>query len=423
MKPTPSKPDVATAAYGYLVTWREGVTILVERIEDHRAELTAELTIRTTRTPRMGRLKWGRMNLMAEVTRKQWANGLDEREPDLDWPGMLDQLAFEVAHKAREGEPAVLMRDIERPEDDGHLLAPLVLGRLPTAFFGDGASAKSLLALAVAASVQSMVPFLGVLPTTQRNVAYLDFEMDGWEHRKRLAGICEAEGVSSLPDVLHVPCRGALWDQLPRLQGIFSEHQIGYAIIDSVSYACGGVPLVSDEAANRFQQASRQLKVGTLAVAHQTKAEDGDRYIFGSIMWQNQFRSVWHVRKSQVEGEPVADIGFVHRKANTGGLEAPLGFTVNFEASRIHFERRDGLAVATEGASVSKQMLVLLRGGPMTVIRIATELGATDAAVRAAFNRGRDRLFSEAMYQGERRISLRPRDVTDLEGSETNVSG
>lgn len=411
MRPTPSDPEIEIAPYGYTLTWKEGVTISVERLDDHKAELTAELTVRTTRTPRPGRLKWGRLNLMAEKTRKDWARGLEELEGDLHWELMLDQLAFKVARKSREGEPVMLMRDIPRPADDAHLLAPIVLGRLPTAFFGDGSSGKSYLALAAAASIHSGVPVLGVLPAATHRVAYLDWEMDGWEHRRRLEGICQAEGMAEMPEILYVPCRGAIWDDLARLQGVFVEHGISFCVIDSVSYACGGVPLVSDEAANRFQQAVRQLRVGTLSVAHRNKSEDGDRYIFGSIMWNNQFRSIWYLRKAQEEGEKHLEVGFVHRKANTGSLEPPLGFEMTFDGSKVRIERKDGLAVATEGGSVGRRMRTLLAGGPMSVRLIATELGVGEPTVRKAFDRGRDRYFSEAMYQGERRISLRPVEV------------
>ena len=416
---SPSKPEITDTAYGYLVRWDEGIEILAEKIEERGGDLTSELTIRTTRPPAPGRLKWGRLNLMADGTRKQWANNLSDREPDLDWPAMLDQLAYDVSHRARLGEPAILLRDAPQPADDGYLIEPLVLGRLPTAFFGDGSSAKSLMALAAGISIHTGSPILGAVPSAIHRVAYLDFELDAWEHRKRMDAICRAFLIEP-PDILYVPCRSALWDEVPRLKGLFAEHQIGFAIVDSVSYACGGLPLVSDEAANRFQEAMRKLAVGCICVAHRNKSEDGDKYIFGSIMWSNQMRSIWYVRKSQEEGDPVLALSFTHRKANTGILVRPLGFQVSF-GDDIQIKRKDDLSLTAEGGSIHQRVRGVLRGGPLSIKELAGELGSSEAAVRKSIERDRDHGndFSGIMVSGQRKIQLSPR-IPELSSEDAN---
>ena len=78
-----------------------------------------------------------------------------------DWSVLLEVAAREVIRRFRGGAPAVLLRDVEPPEDAGDLLSPLLVARMPTILFGDGGTGKSLIALAVAATLDSGHPYLG----------------------------------------------------------------------------------------------------------------------------------------------------------------------------------------------------------------------------------------------------------------------
>ena len=100
--------------------------------------------------------------------------------------------------------------------------------------------------------------------------AYLDFEWNPWPHRRRLRALC---GGGELPDILYVPCQtsGPLAHQAERLQRIFQENRIEYAIVDSVALATDGPP---EEAASAlsFFRLSPALKSESPA-AHTNREE------------------------------------------------------------------------------------------------------------------------------------------------------
>ncbi len=357
-------------------------------------DVTAELRVTSTAPGIEGLLHQTRYTLTGTQSRTTVARHLASRTPgqDLDWPGFIEQVSVKVLTAFRTGEPATLLRDAEMPPDPGALLPPIVLGRLPTIWFGDGATAKSLLALAAGLSIHSDQVLLGIAPTATRVVALLDWEMDAWEHKERMRRLVGEQ----MPDLVYVPCRSAIWDESDRLHRIFAEYGVTFAIIDSVGMACGGIPLSSDEAAIRFFQAQRQLEVGALCIAHKTKAEDGDKYPFGSAFWHYQARSTWYFRKAQEIDSNSLEVALHQRKANIAGYAAPLAFTVDFADSRIAIARKDARDTPALAGDlpVSYRMQRLLAAGGMSVADIAAELDESKDAVRVAAKRGEGKLFT-----------------------------
>lgn len=374
-------------------------------------EITAEVrVISTAPVPMAGIIHQARFTVTGTRSRSELAKHCSTRTPgqDIDWNGLVEWAAVKTISAFRQGEPPTYINEAPRPTDDGFLVPPIVLGRLPTVWFGDGGVGKSALALAAAVSIQTGEPVLGSQPSTITRVAILDWEMDAWEHRKRLEGLCLSLDMAA-PKILHIPCRTAIWNDVERLQGILVEYEIGFVVVDSVGMACAGLPLVSDEAAIRFYTALRQLDIGALCIAHRSKAEDGDQYPFGSVFWHNQARSTWYVRKAQEPGQNILEVAMHQRKANTGQIEMPVGFRLIFGDKAINISRqgpRDS-ALLMETASVSVRMGEFLKAGPATVAQIASELGVKESAVRAAFNRSKaSGRFMEWVTGGERKIGL-----------------
>jgi hypothetical protein len=374
-------------------------------------EITAEVrVISTAPVPMAGIIHQARFTVTGTRSRSELAKHCGTRTPgqDIDWNGLIEWAAVKTIAAFRQGEPPTYINEAPRPLDDGYLVPPVVLGRLPTVWFGDGGVGKSALALAAAVSIQTGEPVLGQAPTNTTRVAVLDWEMDAWEHRKRLEGICLSLDIE-MPKVLHVPCRTAIWNDTERLQGILANYEIGFVVIDSVGMACAGLPLTSDEAAIRFYTAVRQLEIGSLCIAHRTKAEDGDQYPFGSIFWHNQARSTWYIRKAQEPGQGILEVAMHQRKANTGGLEMPVGFRLLFGEKAIQITRqaRGDSVLLMETSPVSVRMGEFLKAGPATVAQIANELGVKESAVRAAYNRSKSSgKFMEWVHNGERKIGL-----------------
>ena len=82
---------------------------------------------------------------------------------------------------------------------------------------------------------------------------------------------------------MYARCERPLVYEADRLARIVREHDISYAIFDSVAFACDGPPEAA-EVAGRYFRAVRQLGIGSLQIAHISKAENGDKKPFGSAL-------------------------------------------------------------------------------------------------------------------------------------------
>ncbi|MGE0706166.1 MAG: hypothetical protein AB7P22_19775, partial [Vicinamibacterales bacterium] len=67
---------------------------------------------------------------------------------------------------------------------------------------------------------------------------------------------------------------------------IAHDERLDFAIYDSVAFACDGPPEAAEVAADYFR-AVRSIGIGSLHVAHVSKAENADQRPFGSAFWHN----------------------------------------------------------------------------------------------------------------------------------------
>lgn len=390
-------PPTFRAEHGaYLFEWPdEALRLEIDRVRTERSgDIAGEIAVRSTEP--VGLIHHARINLSGTRSRAELAKHLASRTPGraLDWPSMVEFVSVKTIAAFRQGDPAVLLRDIEPPEDDGFLLEPLVPARHPMVLFGDGGSGKSYLALAAAVSIHTGRELLGMTPSVRRRVAYLDFEYDGWEHRRRLAALLGSD--ADLPDLVYVRCSLPLRDDVDRLRRIVREHAIEYVVVDSVAPACGGEP-ESAEVALGYFGALRQLGLGSLSVAHNTKS--GDEYRpFGSTFWHNLARSTWFVRGQQEAGN--LDLAAFHRKNNAGPLSPPLSWRVTFGHESTTFEATalgDNPELAASLPARQRLVLALEQAGrPMTYAELTEETGLPDGTVRSTVHRhSRDLLRTE----------------------------
>jgi hypothetical protein len=101
-----------------------GTTLRVERLRRERGELIGELTVSCvlpgTRSPN-GILSVADFNLSSARARTDRGKLLAERsQAPMDWAGLLEELCQYVIAAERTGQPAILLRDVPRPnvEDD-----------------------------------------------------------------------------------------------------------------------------------------------------------------------------------------------------------------------------------------------------------------------------------------------------------------
>ncbi|MFC1980259.1 AAA family ATPase [Chloroflexota bacterium] len=384
-----NKPSV-TEGIGFVnYAWPElGLRVVAERYTD---DAYAELSFYSVNGKDESLLHTTRANLLATPTMTSLAKRLEKNSQEILWTDVLTYITGKTMEIARRGEPAI---EIWPSEDDTleveYLLKPLIYLNHPAVIFGEYGSLKSLCSLATAYVVQ--LPFhdnnLGLITAKESTrCLYLDYEDDPSSFRKRWSALERGFGKGAMP-ILYRRMTGTLSDSIEQLQRIIHDKNIGLIIVDSLGPAARG-NLNDPEPAIKYHAALRQLGVTSLTLAHTSKDQfTKKKTIFGSVFFTNLARSVWECKAEQETGEDEAIISLKHTKANLSRLHSPLGYKFTFTDNNITVVKVDlrdtGLS---EELPLSLRIMDLLRGGPMTVKKIAEVLEANEASVRTITNR------------------------------------
>lgn len=359
----------------------------IDRLRRDRHELIGELSVRYfAEDEPAGRLiSVADFNVSSQRARQDRARFIAGRTKGdgVDHVGLVEEFCQQVIAAEREGQPAVHLRDVPPPGPaavvnvDG-LLLPLTH---PSCAFGDGGSLKSMLVLCVGGRLQ------------QRGIRtlYLDWEFGEADHRDRLGRL-----FPDMPDVLYRRCERPLVVEADSIRRVIREERVEFVICDSVAFACDGPP-ESAEIASAYFRAVRSLGVGSLHVAHISKAEGGDKKPFGSTFWHNGFRSTWFIERAADSVDPATvRLGVFHRKCNVGPLQPALGFEFSFGQERTAVRRVDVAAAAEFSCATPlwQQIASTLKHGPLTLVAIARELSAKVDSVEKAVNRRRGTTFT-----------------------------
>jgi len=348
-----------------------GTAIEVDRLRRDHNELIGELCVRCN-LPGIptydGALSIADFNLSSARARSERARLLESRSntKEIDWAGHLEEFCQRVLAAERAGQPAVDLRQLDRPTADDILrVEGLILPRRhPAVIYGDGGAAKSYTGLYLA----------GCLAQQGLVVALFDWELAGEDHRDRLQRLFDLP----MPRIWYARCERALVHEADRLRRIVRENGIDYAVFDSVAFACDGPP-ESAEIAGRYFRALRQIGIGSLHIAHITKGEGGEEKPFGSVFWHNGARATWFAKiaDSSLGGQTLS-LGLYQKKANLGMRAQPAGFQIYFGTDRTYFRRRDPADNPELAAkmTIKQQMVALLRQGAMRPEEIAEEIDA-----------------------------------------------
>ena len=117
----------------------------VERVRpstDH--DVKGELNFTSERPASAGHLRHGRILLTSPTAKKSFAKLLEDRDSQVDWDKVLEQLCVSVIKASRAGSPEVqITGDIEVVTQAKWLIDPVLQLNMPTLVYGPGASGKS----------------------------------------------------------------------------------------------------------------------------------------------------------------------------------------------------------------------------------------------------------------------------------------
>ncbi len=363
-----------------------GITFFVTRLRRSHQETVGEVTVSVNGNfvaakSVGGVLSRGNFNFSSIQTRGTLAKLLADRskEPELDWHGFLDEFAFQVLDAERRGPaPIVLGDEPDDPSDhdDAWVVSGVpLLKEHPMVLFGEADSGKSYYAMYLAGSLAAQ----GV------KVLYADWEFVKREHRKRLGRLFPI-----IPkNLLYLRCDKPMIEMAEYLAVLVSEHGFQYVICDSIAFAIQGRAEESEQAGLYFR-AIRQLRIGSLHIAHTTKSDDDrEKKIFGSVFFHNGARSVWFIQRADNSPKGQLQFGLFHRKNNVGERLKPKGFRFQFQTGRTVVEsvKVDEVDELAAKLPLLDRMKRALGKGALSVKGLADATDSTSGVIRKMVSR------------------------------------
>ena len=365
----------------------QGVIFEVNRLRRSSQELLGELLVRVNgnfpeaKTFGDGVLQVGDMNFSSTNMRKTRADLLEKRSGDktFDWYGGLEEFITKVIATERRGKPAEVLAEVEPEEESVESWTVEgfpILRQLPQIVFGDSASGKSYFAMWLA----------GRLAEDGIPVLYADWEFSKGEHKKRLDRLFQP----APKNLYYIRCEHSLKNEADHLVGVVQKHSIQLIVCDSIGFAVEG-PAESQEGASGYFRYLRQLRIGSLNVAHIPKQYDDAReaQVFGSVFFKAGARSVWYIDRAKENPTGEIRFGLYHRKNNIGSLLQPKGFKLVFRGERTIVEAIDlkDVEELAAGYPLLDRIKAAVSAAPMTVKAISDELGVPQSGINATLGR------------------------------------
>lgn len=375
----------------YIYTWADQqITLHLEGVYRQKDGLHGTLNIDTTMmgvpSHIHGPVNWG---LFSTSGRNSLVSYLKKRIETIDWPSLLEEAARLTSGLESEGEPVVILSEVPHIPTTPHLLNPLVKESETTILFGDGGTGKSTIALAAMLALHTGDPVGPLFPQQQRRGLYIDWEAEAGTHRARLEALSNGMGlIDHMPDISYLRCHMGLHDHTRQIKAALSRTGATFLVIDSAGPACAGEPEKA-EAAIRFFNALRSLKVTALVTAHVTKEESKGKP-FGSVFFHNLSRSTFEVIQQNDNPDGEINLGVYQRKANNSRLAKPFGLNFVYADELIHVMRADLTEFEDLAARlpVATQLAGVLRHGQKSLQDIYQALpGINQQTIRQTLHR------------------------------------
>lgn len=229
------------------------------------------------------------------------------------------------------------------------VVAGLIPERFPTTIYGDGGSAKSLLALSLIQAVaRGASGWFGHAIDRARACLYVDFELDEEEQSRRALQLARGEGYEDSPDNVYYLCAAGhpTGEVLRSALAACQERGIEVVALDSTGVALEGDAERGRDVIAFFRDLDRFRAAGVsvLLVDHQSKLGAGESYqsktAYGSVYKGNLSRSRVQV-EARDRGEGTLAVIIRQNKTNFGAVADPFRVRLSFGEDVVTMEREE----------------------------------------------------------------------------------
>jgi hypothetical protein len=396
---SPAQP-VCRSGLGYRGDFHDGsIQLQLGRTRRERGDLTGMLTV--THDERC--LYRGKFNSATVTSRSSLVRYLKERDGGYaGWAVVVEEFCWHVLEMEDAGPDEMTVGDLPARERTPLLLDPILPMDAATIIFGPHESFKSMIAAAIAMSVQLGVPVVpGWMPQRSGKVLILDWEAGSEAWNDRIVKIANGLGVTP-PVIQYRRCQHKLADFAETIAATVDRLNIELVIVDSIGLAQGSNGEGdANEATIRLFAALRVIGATSLLIDHVRGDELGNARPsskpYGSTYKVNLARAVFEMRKEEAPVyNDATQVLLRHTKVNDGPHLPAMGLRFITGQSAFVIERRpvDAPDLEQLSGSTTDRTRRLLRSGPLAEAEIAETLGVTRAAIRQLIrrNQGFERL-------------------------------
>lgn len=303
------------------------------RLQHTRGGLLADVavfsnisTALTVPSPRTGFVTRATMDMLSARNKADFASELQQRIPapkgqaGIDWKRTVEEFTTAVLDADAERPKVLDLSSITESAEAQYLVPYLLPKGKPTILYGAGGTGKSILAMALAAAVQTGCGVLG-WATEARNVLYLDWETDAPDLALRNRLVSEGLGLSEPAPIRYMNLKTPITDHntLSVIADAVEVYDIGLIVIDSVVMASPSADQKDPaQGAKDFFSATSILGTTVLAIDHlagdDMKKPGSVTKPYGSVFKWNIARNVFELRYIEKDDALVLK----HRKSNIG---------------------------------------------------------------------------------------------------------
>lgn len=387
-----------------------------DHIQHHTDTLKVEILVEAKNGDGMyHHLKHVHPDILSEMSRdratKAIAAALGPQGKDLNVPALVETLSMAVMRRERAGDPFVTVGgDMPVRPKLPDLIEKLLPRGMVTMLYAAGKTGKGWMGTAAAVAVKTSSPLAGLV-VGRAEPLYLDWEDSREIFNERVHAVARGFDLKDVPPVRYRKMRGPLRHQLhpicAEIDGLSGHGRVPVlVVVDSVMAAAGrNEGQGAEEVAMSFYDALRLFPDDTtvLLIHHKPADPPGTDYkqmgkAYGSVFFTNYARSVWELRKDQKPGAKQSLLGLYHAFANHTEQYQPFAIRVDFGTHGKTSFHPDELSQSDELSkplSMGERVYnILALSEPMLVSEISSMLGETDASVRGALVRGRNKLFT-----------------------------